>query len=40
MLMRWEKLAPLIGKVDQTYDHASAEIEAFVRFIESGAALV
>lgn len=32
--MRWEKLAPLIAKVDQTYNRARAEIEAFVRFIE------
>ena len=34
MLMRWEKLAPLIAKVDQTYEQARVEIEAFVRFIE------
>jgi hypothetical protein len=37
VLMRWDKLAPLIAKVDQTYDWARAEIEAFERFIESGA---
>ena len=35
VLMRWEKLAPLIAKVDQTYDQARAEIEAFVRYAES-----
>lgn len=37
VLMRWEKIAPLIAKVDQTYDLARVEIEAFVRFIEDGA---
>jgi len=36
ILMRWEKLAPLIAKVDQTYDRARVEIEVFVRFIEGG----
>ena len=36
VLMRWEKLAPLIAKVDQTYDRARVEIEAFMRFIERG----
>ena len=36
-LMRWEKLSPLIAKVDPTYELAKGEIEAFVRFIESGA---
>jgi hypothetical protein len=36
--MRWDKLAPLIAKVDQTYDRAKLEIEAFVRFVESGGA--
>ena len=38
VLMRWEKLAPLIAKVDQTYHQARIEIEAFVRFIESTSA--
>lgn len=33
-LMRWEKLFPLIAKVNQTYDDAKSEIEAFVIFIE------
>ena len=37
VLMRWEKLAPLIANVDQTYDRVRVEIEAFVRFIEGGA---
>jgi hypothetical protein len=32
-LMRWEKLFPLIAKVDQTYDDAKREIQAFVIFI-------
>jgi hypothetical protein len=35
--MRWEKLYPLVTKVDQTYDHARGEIEAFLRFVEEGA---
>jgi hypothetical protein len=34
-LMRWEKLSPLIAKVDPTYELAKAEIEAFAHFIES-----
>jgi hypothetical protein len=34
VLMRWEKLAPLIAKVDHTYQQARLEIEAFLRFIE------
>jgi hypothetical protein len=37
-LMRWEKLFPLIAKVDQTYDDAKTEIEAFVIFIEESTA--
>jgi hypothetical protein len=37
VLMRWDKLFPLIAKVDRTYNQAKVEIEAFVRFIdESG----
>lgn len=36
-LMRWEKLYPLVAKVDQTYHQADGEIEAFRRFIEEGA---
>jgi hypothetical protein len=36
-LMRWEKLYPLVTKVDQTYDQARGEIEAFLRFVEEGA---
>jgi len=34
VLMRWEKLAPLIAKVDQTHDQVRMEIEAFVSFID------
>jgi hypothetical protein len=33
-LMRWEKLVPLISKVDPTYDRTRNEIGAFVRFLE------
>lgn len=36
-LMRWEKLFPLIAKVDQTYEEARMEIEAFVIFVEENA---
>lgn len=35
VLMRWEKLFPLVAKVDPTYNQARDEINAFVRFIES-----
>lgn len=34
VLMRWEKIAPLIDRVDHTYERARAGIEVFVRFIE------
>jgi hypothetical protein len=34
--MRWNKLIPLIAKVDQTYDRARTEILDFVRFVEAG----
>jgi hypothetical protein len=33
-LMRWEKLVPLISKVDPTYHRTRNEIGAFVRFLE------
>jgi hypothetical protein len=36
-LMRWDKLSPLIARVDPTYELVRAEIGVFVRFIESGA---
>jgi hypothetical protein len=36
-LMRWEKLAPLIAKVDRAYEWSRAEIGAFVHFIEGNA---
>lgn len=38
VLMRWEKLIPLISKVDRTYDQTRNEIEAFVRFLEKESA--
>jgi hypothetical protein len=34
-LMRWDKLYPLIAKVDRTYDQTRSEIGAFVSFIEA-----
>jgi hypothetical protein len=37
VLMRWDKLAPLLAKVGPTHDRAEAEIMAFVQFIESDA---
>jgi hypothetical protein len=37
VLMRWEKLFPLIAKVEQTHDQVRNEIGAFVRFIEEEA---
>jgi hypothetical protein len=37
VLMRWEKLVPLIAKVDPVYGRVRIEIEDFVRFIEEGA---
>lgn len=36
-LMRWEKLSPLVAKVDRTYNQARGEIEAFMSFIEKDA---
>lgn len=33
-LMRWQKLYPLIAKVDSTYAETRSEIEAFLAFIE------
>jgi hypothetical protein len=35
VLMRWDKLAPLLAKVGPTHDRTEAEISAFVQFIES-----
>jgi hypothetical protein len=32
--MRWDKLHPLIAKVDITYTHAKSELEAFTAFVE------
>jgi hypothetical protein len=36
VLMRWDKLSPLVAKVAGTYDRTEAEITAFVHFIEAG----
>jgi hypothetical protein len=38
-LMRWEKLFPLIAKVDRTYNEARDEIGAFLLFIETESSL-
>jgi hypothetical protein len=35
VLMRWEKLVPLISKVDRTYNQTRNEIGAFVRFLDA-----
>lgn len=35
VLMRWEKLAPLVSKAGPTFERTDAEIRAFVRFIEA-----
>ena len=32
--MRWEKLHPLLAKVDRTYQQARSELDAFATFIE------
>jgi hypothetical protein len=34
VLMRWDKLSPLVARVGRAYDQAQAEIGAFVQFIE------
>ena len=34
-LMRWDKLSPLVAKVDQTYLQARQELESFCRFLRS-----
>jgi len=36
-LMRWEKLCPLVVKVDRTYERATNELEAFANFIDQHA---
>jgi hypothetical protein len=33
-LMRWDKLRPLVAKVDSTYEHARSELQAFTAFLE------
>jgi hypothetical protein len=35
-LMRWDKLSPLVAKVDQTYLQTRQELEAFLAFLQSG----
>ena len=32
--MRWDKLQPLVAKVDSTYERARSDLEAFIAFIE------
>jgi len=39
-LMRWEKLSPLVAKVDRAYEHAKSELETFAGFLEQKAATV
>jgi hypothetical protein len=34
VLMRWDKLHPLVTKVDSTYEDARSELEAFADFVE------
>ena len=34
-LMRWDKLAPLLARVDQVYREVKQEIEAFCAFLQS-----
>ncbi len=34
VLMRWDKLHPLVTKVDNTYEDARSELEAFADFVE------
>jgi hypothetical protein len=34
-LMRWQKLYPLVAKVDATYNEVRDEIQAFSRFVEN-----
>lgn len=33
-LMRWDKLQPLVARVEDTYEHAKSEFEAFATFVE------
>ena len=34
-LMRWDKLSPLVAKVDQTYSQVRQELESFQEFLHS-----
>ncbi len=36
-LMRWEKISPLVSKVDGTYNQTSDEVGAFLGFIQGAA---
>ncbi len=36
-LMRWEKLYPLVAKVDRTYERVRSELEVFADFIDQHA---
>lgn len=38
VLMRWEKLAPLLAKVGVAYEQTCADIKRFMRFIEGESA--
>ena len=37
VMMRWNKLAPLVAKVDETHLRTRAEVQAFVEFISDRA---
>jgi hypothetical protein len=34
-LMRWDKLSPLLAKVDPTYRQVTQELEAFLVFVQT-----
>lgn len=36
VLMRWDKLSPLLAKVDPTYRQVRQELETFLEFLQSG----
>jgi hypothetical protein len=35
VLMRWEKLSPLVAKIIPTFDETKAELDVFLRFLDS-----
>lgn len=37
VLMRWEKISPLVAKAGPTFDQTEADIGTFLQFIEAGA---